>query len=371
MILKNIFINKITIKTISNKIIKMIKNSFDKNHNIFKILKFRLKFILEDQLNKLIMFTNKIKTNLEKLMAKVGLPIICFFKTIIFIRLIRSIIINRNLIMNSYLVEYLELDEELNIFFNIDYFNIYISIPIIKDNLYELIIVLGFIIIILSLFIVIFFNIILPSFFYITKWLVKKSNSLGENYISAKLVINLIIILRLLLALISFIVTYYILLDIFQSSIRKSFANNPVPEMPEIIKNLPWWKEDRFNSYMTQKISFITWRDLPQEDRVIFLRQQFRRWRLDEDLHPLTVVKFSNTIARYEYTTSSYTHKELMEYIDNQFSRLKLLQLENYLKNHSFSREKPFLKNVRYPLEWPWVTPQDTKTISYQIEYLM
>ena len=47
------------------------------------------------------------------------------------------------------------------------------------------------------------------------------------------------------------------------------------------------------------------------------------------------------------------------------------LILENYLKNHSFSREKPFLKNVRYPLEWPWVTPQDTKTISYQIEYLM
>ena len=82
MILKNIFINKITIKTISNKIIKMIKNSFDKNHNIFKILKFRLKFILENQLNKLIMFTNKIKTNLEKLMAKIGLPIICFFKTI-------------------------------------------------------------------------------------------------------------------------------------------------------------------------------------------------------------------------------------------------------------------------------------------------
>ena len=88
-------------------------------------------------------------------------------------------------------------------------------------------------------------------------------------------------------------------------------------------------------------------------------------------LHPLTVVKVSNTIARFEYTSSSYTHKELLEYIDNQFLRLKGLQLENYLKNHSFSREKPFLKNVKYPLEWPWVTPQDTKTISYQIEYLM
>lgn len=388
-----------------NKIIK------DKKMKWFDTIKFKIRNIFKFIIDKII----KLKNILEKLNIIIGLPLIYFIKIVLVLRFTKFIILNKQFIINSSFVEYLDFKNELSIFLNNFSLDFKYFLNIINNNIFAYLVVLSIVSVIISLILLTFFNILLPLKYYLLKYFENKFSNLEEKYISINLMLNITKILKFSISIISYIVSYIVAWEFISiiinnvplysigleprpqtpdpypvptvppntpettrnfkfkiaSSLNKWCLMAPIPQPPEIIRNLPTWEDDYKNRYLTRKIEFFRWVDLDQESRVTYLRQRFYRVGLDDNLHPLTVVKMSNTIARYEYTHSGYTHNELMKYIDSQINTCRLLDRENLLKTHSFERYKPFLIHKKYDLTFPNVYFSRNRIISYQTEFLM
>ena len=119
-------------------------------------------------------------------------------------------------------------------------------------------------------------------------------------------------------------------------------------------------------------------------------REFFYRVYRGKDVHPLTVVKLSNTIAKYELNNPNCTGDDIRNYINNQIRQFDRLAKENALISCCRVRFQPFLMHIeakRGP-ETPFTVPlkpgdffytampnsymlRDFHTISYQIDLLM
>lgn len=400
---------KISLLLIIIKLKNKLKKSKEKLG--FNGIKFIFKDIFKIIINKII----KLKNILEKINMIIGLPLIYFIKTVLFLRFTKFIILNKQFIINSSFVEYLDFKNELSIFLNNFSLDLKNFLNIINNNIFAYLVVLSIVSVIICLIILTFFNILLPLKYYLLKYFENKFSNLEEKYLSINLMLNLTKILKFSISIISYIVSYIVAWEFINivwnnvplysiglqprpqtpdpypvptvppntpettrnfkfklaGSLNKWCLMTPIPQPPEIIRNLPYWEDDPKNRYLTRKIEFFRWVDLDQESRVTYLRQRFYRVGLDENLHPLTVVKMSNTIARYEFTHSGYTHNDLMKYIDSQINTCRLLDRENLLKTHSFERYKPFLIHKKYELKFPNVYFSRNRIISYQTEFLM
>lgn len=396
-------------------------------------------------------FTNKVvklQNILKKLNFILALPLIYFIKFILFVRIIRFSIINKQWILNSYFVEYLDFKNELFTFFNnfsliYNYSDLFI---IINKNFNVYLIVLSIITLSIFLLILIFFNILIPLKYYLVRFFENKFSNLEEKYISLKLLINITKIIKFSISIISYIISYIIAWELinlilnnnnnlFELGVKKNKAffdyppikpegNTPptppstpepgcerfrtkweinsvnlntreqyyelwkkfkpnaaplAPKQPLILKNLPVWDDDPNNTFLNQRIEFASWVGLDQNSRVTFLRQKFYRGLLigGEDVHPLTIVKMSNTLARFEFANPDCTSAQIIKYLDEQIHKCDMLQRDNLLKTQTFVRTIPFLKHIdtsknitNFPVieNGFWLR---NKTISYQTEFLM
>jgi hypothetical protein len=368
------------------------------------------------------MFSNNIiiqKINLKNLIILLKFKIFKLISYIILIIFIMYNFIRLFLLFNKLTyINYIYNFKILEIEINLDYiYNIHYIIKIIINN-FE--IITSLIIFIIITTIIIILNIGLPFFYFFNKNI--KSNY--ENYFSQdlkKLILNInfkyfikiifilknIIFISFYLPFLNFLYFNIILiienfnflnfnfknfknLNIYcyNNSISENIFSNKNNNLDKDIQNKLFENRSRSNSlssikstssldsdisnssnissksFLNKDINFDNYNNLSFDEKNNFLKKKFYNKGLDESINPSMLNYMNSTLLK----NTDGSKEEINNYLDKNLNIMQKNTYETKLIQHSFVRVKPFLKNIKYPLNYPYVIPMDTKSNEWTID---
>ena len=98
--------------------------------------------------------------------------------------------------------------------------------------------------------------------------------------------------------------------------------------------------------------------NLSFDEKNNFLKKKFYNKGLDESINQSMLNYMNSTLLK----NTDDSKEEINNYLDKNLNIIQKNTYETKLIQHSFVRVKPFLKNIKYPLNYPYVIPMDTKS---------